>query len=121
MPPKKTQDPAEPASGEGAESTPSPAPEPGDSSGGAGVRPIGDPELLRTLSEFRAAIGVEKPPPTPEKAEEWRAGLERLDLLQLQNLALELALPPAAVLGQSASALVGILVGHETASRPKPM
>ena len=31
MPPKKTKDPAEPASGGGAESTPSPAPEPGDS------------------------------------------------------------------------------------------
>ena len=56
MPPKKTKDPAEPASGEGAESTA----EPGDPSGGAGVRTIGDPELLRTLSEFRAAIGVDR-------------------------------------------------------------
>ena len=122
MPPKKSKDPAEPSSGGGAESTPSPAPEPEavDPTGDTGVRPIGDAGLLRTVSEFRAAIGVEKPPPTPEKADAWRLGLEQLDLLQLQNLALELALPPAAVLGQTAAALVGILLGHEAASRPKP-
>ena len=120
MPPKKSKDPAEPSSGGGAESPPSPAPEPEavDPSGDTGVRPIGDAGLLRTVSEFRAAIGVEKPPPTPEKADAWRLGLEQLDLLQ--NLALELALPPAAVLGQTAAALVGILLGHEAASRPKP-
>ena len=115
MPPKKSKDPAEPSSGGGAESTPSPAPEPEavDPTGDTGVRPIGDAGLLRTVSEFRAAIGVEKPPPTPEKADAWRLGLEQLDLLQLQNLALELALSPAAVLGQTAAALVGILLGHE--------
>ena len=112
MPPRKSKDPAEPSSGEGAESLPSPEPEADDSTNDAGVRPIGDPGLLRTVSEFRAAIGVESPPPTPEKADAWRLGLEKLDLLQLQNLALELALPPAAVLGQTASALVGILLGQ---------
>ena len=120
MPPKEIKDPAEPSSGEGAASAPSPEPESADATGDAGVRPIGDPGLLRTVSEFRAAIGVEKPPPTPEKSEAWRLGLEQLDLLQLQNLALELALSPASVLGQSSAALVGILLGHESASRPKP-
>ena len=119
MPPKEIKDPAEPTSGEGAVLTPSPEPEPVNATE-AGVRPIGDPGLLRTVSEFRAAIGVEKPPPTPEKSEAWRLGLEQLDLLQLQNLALELALSLASVLGQSSAALVGILLGHESASRPKP-
>ena len=98
MPPKKTKDPAEPSSGEGAALTPSPEPELADATGDVGVRPIGDPGVLRTVSEFRAAIGIEKPPPTPEKTEAWRLGLEQLDLLQLQNLALELALSPASVL-----------------------
>ena len=58
---KKTKDPAEPSSGGGAESLPSPEPEADDSTSDAGVRPIGDPGLLRTVSEFRAAIGVESP------------------------------------------------------------
>ena len=83
MPPKKSKDPAEPPGGEGAESIPSPAPEPEavGSTGDAGVRPIADAGLLRTVSEFCAAIGVEKPPPTPEKTDAWRLGLEQLDLL----------------------------------------
>ena len=67
MPPKKIKDPAEPSSGEGAVLTPSPELESADATGDAGVRPIGDPGLLRTVSEFRVAIGIEKPPPTPEK------------------------------------------------------
>eukprot|EP01048_Picozoa_sp_COSAG05_P001450 COSAG05_NODE_49_length_24373_cov_16.162561_6_plen_119_part_00 len=89
MPPRKTKDPAEPSSGGGAEPIPSPELEKGDSPSDPGAQPIGDPGLLRTVLEFRAAIGVEKPPPTPEKADEWRLGLEQLDLLQLQNLALD--------------------------------
>ena len=60
MPPRKTKDPAEPSSGGGVESTPSPEPEKDDSSGDARVRPIGDAGLLRTVSEFRAAIGVDR-------------------------------------------------------------
>ena len=119
MPPKEIKVPAEPPSGKGAELTPSPEPEAVNVEAEAGVRPIGDPGLLRTVSEFRAAIGVEAPPPTPEKSDAWRVGLEKLDLLQLQNLALELALSPASVLGQSTEALVGILLGHEASSRPK--
>ena len=38
MPPKKSKDPAEPTSGEGAELSPSPEPEVVDSIGDAGVR-----------------------------------------------------------------------------------
>ena len=69
MPPKEIKDPAEPSSGEGAASTPSLELEPADATVDAGVRPIGDPGLLRTVSEFRAAIGVDKPLPTTENAE----------------------------------------------------
>eukprot|EP01048_Picozoa_sp_COSAG05_P003686 COSAG05_NODE_177_length_14916_cov_8.104002_1_plen_88_part_00 len=77
MPPRKSKDPAEPSSGGGAESLASLEPEADDSTSDAGVRPIGDPGLLRTVSEFRAAIGVESPPPTPEKADAWRLGLPK--------------------------------------------
>ena len=78
MPPKEIKDPAEPTSGEGAVLTPSPEPGPVNTTADAGVRPIGDRGLLRTVSEFRAAIGVEKPPPTPEKSEACRLALEQI-------------------------------------------
>ena len=77
MPPKEIKVPVEPPSGKGAELTPSPEPEAVNVEAEAGVRPIGDPGLLRTVSEFRAAIGVEAPPPTPEKSDAWRVGLEK--------------------------------------------
>ena len=60
MPPRKIKDPAEPSSGEGAESLPSPEPEADDSTNDAGVRPIGDPGLrgLVLVTGAKRRVGV---------------------------------------------------------------